>query len=744
MEAVRDFLPFQDTDQAAGQAGYASGAGVPVWLLVWRLLLRRFGAWARRRWRTRRSGDSGPRPASPARWRNCPGRWSICSSSRPLPWTAPGERPWPRRPAGPGTRAGPPAGGRLPAAVPPGPPPDTAAAFGPRTRRALREPLKCQVPRTGQITPAIPVPPVRGRPGAADDSAPPMPPMPPMPPCADAAGDADAAGPRMLPVMRRRWMTGIGIPRSSCGPGYGSAPRRRGAGSPSPRTLLPRTGFGGQQVLPAAREELGAAVASAEVASRAASIITVALDRVRHVCDPETAARMEHALTRTAAENDPDFLVRVARSWTDAIDQDGAEPSEELLRQLQGAFIRKPRHGLHHLEIFATAEQFEHLLTVMNTATNPRTTSPAGSSPAADPAEPAEPAEPAAGRHAAELRPRAAPLAEAVPDTAAGQRSAGASAAAAGWRVSAPADARLRMGMGLRPALPLRLPGVGSARGPGPAHAAAENARRPGRGLQGCPRRRVPARRRRTPPAGHGHHRLPRPPRPGSTTPHTTRRIAPAGIAAAGRNSHGSRRRRSLRAAGRTHRDAAVHRPRHRLDRPEDRLRRRHHPGPARRRRPDPGHRPDLQDLPAPHPQSPHRPRPGLRLPRLHHPRALVRGPPHHLLVPRRHHRHGQRNPALFPPPPPDPQGTMDHPAPHRGPLVHPAPTPRPPPTTPPQHTTSTPPSTPPDHLSADDVTRDWLSEWPRKCRPAIHGDRPADSASVKRAAERTSPSDSW
>ena len=83
---------------------------------------------------------------------------------------------------------------------------------------------------------------------------------------------------------------------------------------------------------------------------------------------------MEHALTRTAAENDPDFLARVARNWTDALDQDGAEPTEELLRQLQGAFIRKPRHGLQHLEIFATAEQFEHLLTVMNTATNPRTT----------------------------------------------------------------------------------------------------------------------------------------------------------------------------------------------------------------------------------------------------------------------------------------------------------------------------------------------------------------------------------
>ncbi|MET4134401.1 DUF222 domain-containing protein [Pseudarthrobacter sp. PvP090] len=138
-------------------------------------------------------------------------------------------------------------------------------------------------------------------------------------------------------------------------------------------SLLPRQGFTGEP-LPPVHGELGSAVAYGEVASRAATIITLALERVRHLCDAEASAGMEHALTRTAAENDPDFLARVARSWTDALDQDGAEPSEELLRQLQGAFIRKPRHGLQHLEIFATAEQFEHLLTVMNTATNPRTT----------------------------------------------------------------------------------------------------------------------------------------------------------------------------------------------------------------------------------------------------------------------------------------------------------------------------------------------------------------------------------
>ena len=38
---------------------------------------------------------------------------------------------------------------------------------------------------------------------------------------------------------------------------------------------------------------------------------------------------MEHALTRTAAENDADFLARVSPRWAEALDQDGAEPSEE-------------------------------------------------------------------------------------------------------------------------------------------------------------------------------------------------------------------------------------------------------------------------------------------------------------------------------------------------------------------------------------------------------------------------------
>ena len=156
--------------------------------------------------------------------------------------------------------------------------------------------------------------------------------------------------------------------------------------------LLPGRGLAGQPV-PAVHEELATAVASGDVGSHAATIITTALDRVRHLCLPETAAAMDHALTRTAVENDPDFLARIARRWTEGLDQDGAEPSEEVLRRLQGAFLRKPRHGLQHLEIFATTEQYEHLATVMNTATNPRTgtdTSPGAGANAGTVVDPAD------------------------------------------------------------------------------------------------------------------------------------------------------------------------------------------------------------------------------------------------------------------------------------------------------------------------------------------------------------------
>ncbi|MEW1820856.1 DUF222 domain-containing protein [Arthrobacter sp. NPDC080031] len=149
--------------------------------------------------------------------------------------------------------------------------------------------------------------------------------------------------------------------------GIGEARRRLALAA----VVLPQTGIAGQD-LPARHEVLAAALSWAAVPSRSATVISTALDQVRHLADAETARQMEHSLTSTAAQSDPDFVSRMARRWVDAIDQDGTEPGEDELRNRQGAFIRKPRRGLHHLEIFATAEQFETLATAMNTAANPR------------------------------------------------------------------------------------------------------------------------------------------------------------------------------------------------------------------------------------------------------------------------------------------------------------------------------------------------------------------------------------
>jgi hypothetical protein len=122
-----------------------------------------------------------------------------------------------------------------------------------------------------------------------------------------------------------------------------------------------------------------AAVVSAPVVSSCAgTIITAALDRIRHHTTPDVLDLIEHDLTAAAATADPDFVSRLAQRWAETIDADGTEPTEEALRHTQGAFIRKPRHGLHRLEIFATTDQYEHLLTVMNAATNPRTCVPNG------------------------------------------------------------------------------------------------------------------------------------------------------------------------------------------------------------------------------------------------------------------------------------------------------------------------------------------------------------------------------
>ncbi|ACL38482.1 hypothetical protein Achl_0483 [Pseudarthrobacter chlorophenolicus A6] len=161
------------------------------------------------------------------------------------------------------------------------------------------------------------------------------------------------------------------------------------------RQTLPGTALTGEPV-PPSHEHLAATLAPAEsgtgqpatidtpphtitapaVSSHAATVITATLERLQHHTTPETLRGIERHLTSAATTADPDFLTHLAQRLTETIDADGTEPSEEALRHTQGAFIRKPLHGLHRVEIFATTDQYEHLLTAMNIATNPRTTTP--------------------------------------------------------------------------------------------------------------------------------------------------------------------------------------------------------------------------------------------------------------------------------------------------------------------------------------------------------------------------------
>ncbi|MFJ6003492.1 DUF222 domain-containing protein [Arthrobacter sp. NPDC092385] len=137
-------------------------------------------------------------------------------------------------------------------------------------------------------------------------------------------------------------------------------------------SVLPRRTPTGEPQ-PAALASVAAAFGDGMISSYAATQIRDAVERVRPSALPEPLQAMEDGLTAQAVESDEDLLNVVIRRWESALDPDGAEPTDELLRKQQGVFLRGRRRGLHRLDIAADDEQFEFLLTVMNTATNPRT-----------------------------------------------------------------------------------------------------------------------------------------------------------------------------------------------------------------------------------------------------------------------------------------------------------------------------------------------------------------------------------
>ena len=127
----------------------------------------------------------------------------------------------------------------------------------------------------------------------------------------------------------------------------------------------------GEVGAPALRS-LAQAMAAGEVSGHAAALVTDSLARAARVADNETLEAMEASLVQQAAETDADTLGMVAKTWETAVDQDGAEPSEEELKARQGVFYRGRRRGLHQFVINTTDEQYEAMATAMNTATNPR------------------------------------------------------------------------------------------------------------------------------------------------------------------------------------------------------------------------------------------------------------------------------------------------------------------------------------------------------------------------------------
>ncbi|WP_264796353.1 13E12 repeat family protein, partial [Arthrobacter mangrovi] len=140
---------------------------------------------------------------------------------------------------------------------------------------------------------------------------------------------------------------------------------RLGAGT-MPQALI----SGGEA--PPKYEHLAAGLAESGLSCTAAILIHDTLERVRPAAAPEDLTAMEQQLTRQATETDHDTLRVITRSWEAAIDPDGREPSPEQLAARQGVFLKGKRRGLHRFEIAATDEQYEHLITAMNTATNPR------------------------------------------------------------------------------------------------------------------------------------------------------------------------------------------------------------------------------------------------------------------------------------------------------------------------------------------------------------------------------------
>lgn len=144
-------------------------------------------------------------------------------------------------------------------------------------------------------------------------------------------------------------------------------------------SLTSSTGIAGQRIDPEF-SVLAEAATSGRLSGEAAQLVSLAMKRVQGCGTVEDRTAMETGLTDVAASQDLDALNVVANAWVNHLDPDGTQPTEQQKAELQGLFIRRNCRGLRRLDIYATEDQFETLMTALSPGTNPRagTPEPAG------------------------------------------------------------------------------------------------------------------------------------------------------------------------------------------------------------------------------------------------------------------------------------------------------------------------------------------------------------------------------
>ncbi|WP_434613180.1 DUF222 domain-containing protein [Arthrobacter sp. A5] len=137
------------------------------------------------------------------------------------------------------------------------------------------------------------------------------------------------------------------------------------------RDLLPALSLTGEMIAPKF-PALAAAAASGDASIESLIRVSRALHKMKLKTDPHSLAIIEGALAEQTRLTDPDCLDPQIRQWVLGVDQNGTSPTETELQARQGVHYKGLYRGLHHLEIHADQPQYETLLTVMNTGTNPR------------------------------------------------------------------------------------------------------------------------------------------------------------------------------------------------------------------------------------------------------------------------------------------------------------------------------------------------------------------------------------